>query len=290
MENLTLRQSSNSTSIQTFEPETSITSQIQSKTAIAAALVGKWIELERVILKAPEIHGRLQSEEEVKIMEKMMMRYASLTPKEIGDAMRAAAEEAQKGFAANSRAFPRLYLADIEDECQKAAARKIRAAEQKEALQLPKNTGGNVFWGKPSEALQREWPKIVEQTKTLRQTINMPTARDRFWYGGSPEQRDAARQMLRQMVIEMNAAGKWDLKRNQSDALKIFQLEFCQAFPMFGGMIDGMDCPLSLIQVIDIEKRLQRLTPDTRDFPDIDDCKFCAVFDAYWTFWHEKQR
>lgn len=287
MENLTPKLSSNSTPIQVFEPEKAITTQIQSKTAIATVLVGKWIELERVILKAPEIHGRLQSGEEVALMEKMMMRYATLTPKEIGDAMRSAAEEAQKAFAANSRAFPKLYLADIEEKCQERSAQKVREAEQKEALQLPKNVGGNIFWGEPSEALAREWPKIAEQTRMMRNTIS-PKMRDRFWFGGSYEQKEAAVKVLRQMILEMNNAGKWDLSGHHDAAKAIFANEFYAHYPQFANMTDGMKRPLCPIEVADIKARLQRVVPDLSSFPDIEDCKYCAVFDSYWKFKGEK--
>lgn len=279
-QNQSLQRSSNSTNIQAFEPSKPVKDQLDNSEAIAAVLVAKWIELERIILKAPEIEGRTDSEEEIKMMAAMMKRYGTFTPKEIGDAMRKAAEARQRDYSMNG-GYPKMYLYDIEHELQKMGMERLKS--KPEPLTLAQNTGGNQFWGEPSEALAREWPRIVRQTRLVRQTIHQ-TMRDRFWYGGSAEQRECAVKMLRQMVQEMMDAGKWDLVQNQWEALAIWQAEFCREFPTYGGMVDGMKCPICPIQVGEIRQKLSRIAITQGEFPDIDDARYCAVFDAYWKF------
>jgi hypothetical protein len=278
-QNLIPKKPSSSTEIAEFEAIKPVLEQREQSGTIAATLVLKWIELERIILKAPEIGGRIESDEEIRLMEKMILRYATFTPKEIGDAMRRAAEDRQRDYAQNG-GYPKMYMADIEHELQKMGIERLK--QKPETPQLAANTGGNAFWGDPSEALKREWPKIVRQTRVVR-AIN-PKLRDRFWYGGSPEQRDSAVKMLRQMVIEMNDAGKWDLRQNQWETLAIFNSEFSSAFPAHLDLLDGLSCPIDPIQVDDRRKTLIRRSMNVDAFPDIDDCKYCAVFDAYWKF------
>lgn len=285
-ENPTLPESSRQTEVQVYSPELPLLAQLPSRNTIAVRLVALWIELERIVVKAPEIDGRTSSEEEIKLMEAMISRYATLTPKEIGDSMRRAAKKAQEAAAAGQ--FPRLYLEDIEREVQKTVKEREKQDAAKEVLQLPANTGGNVFWGEPSEALAREWPNIVRNTKSIRETLNRNYLRDRFWYGGNKEQQAAAKQMLIQMVHDMTSAGFCTIDDLKKEAVGVFSSEFARAFTQHLDLVEHLACPLDFLQIDEIKKRLSRRVADVSEFPDIDDCKYSATFDLYFKFKNEK--
>lgn len=283
MEHQLPSKSSDSTTKTVYKPTVPLKDQWETKGAVALALVTKWVELERIVLKAPEIPGRLESQEEILLMQSLISRYGTLTPKNFADAMRIAADKRQAALG-ESGGFPKMYLVDIEHEIQEFIKNDSKRKEAEERLQIPANVGGNCFFGEPSDALASEWPKIVEQTKLLRSLGNGKFARSRFWYGGSRQQQEDAVKVLRQMVQEMNDAGKWDLSQHQYDVLAVFSSEFFTHYPSFAGMTDGMKRPICPIQVGEIRQRLQRLAPDLSNFPDIDDCKYSAVFDSYWKF------
>lgn len=285
MENPTLPESSRQIAAQVYNPELPLLAQLPSRNTIAVRLVALWIELERIVVKAPEIDGRTSSEEEIKLMEAMISRYATLTPKEIGDSMRRAAKKAQEAAAAGQ--FPRLYLEDIEREVQKTVKEREKQDAAKEVLQLPANTGGNVFWGEPSEALAREWPGIAERTKLMRKTLGVPDWRERFWYGGGKDQELAAEKVLREMMYEMHRAGKWDRRQHDWEALAIWQKEFREAYPQHLDLIEGMKCPLDYLETEEIKKRLLRRNAQSAngaDFPQHFDALFSATFDLYFRF------
>jgi len=262
--------------------KTEIVKQKESENLICEYLLSVWVSVRLEILQMQPSLVPTKSEEEMKLIGRFMRQYGTITVAEYAECIRLAAIDKMRDLSQGLAKFPTLYAADFEEQIQKMTIAKIKQKESNEAKQLPKHTGGNEFAGEPSEVLARWWPKIVEQTKMMR-TIN-PKMRDRFWYGGSPEQRDSAVKMLRQMIWEMNEAGKWDLQQHYYDALAIFATEFFQYFPQYAGMTDGMKRPLCPIQVGKIRQRLQRLVLDLSNFPDIDDCKYCAVFDAYWKF------
>jgi len=288
-----LVKSSKSTQTLAFDAQSPIVDQKETHWQIAASLVAKWWEVERIILKAPDIAGREQSTEEVSLMLAMMRKYATLTPRQIGDAIRKAADIAQAECAANSRLFPKLYLADIEHEIQEMI---LKAAKAKpEVLQLEANTGGNSFWGEPSEALAREWPAIVAHTELMRGKIeNGKTIRYMFWKMGDEVSRQASLSMLRQMVQEMHDAGNWDLSQNQWEALAIWQSWFCELYQNYGHFTEGMSKPISDSEVEAIKLKLagklayatkSPSAPTLVHFPLAADARSCAVFDAYWKFW-----
>ena len=262
---------------------------------MAVALVAKWIELERLILKAPDIAGRTESGEEIRLMEKTMMRYATLTPPEMGDAIRKAAESRQRDYAANG-GFPKLYIYDIESEFQQATTEKANRKNQAEALALPSNVGGNDFWGEPSEALAREWPRIVEMTKSVRQTLGVKNWRSRFWLIGNHDQRAAAINVLREMNHELHAAGKFDLRQQQWEAMAIWQGEFRAAYPQHIDLIfdtsgkSRLKCPLDHLEIEEVRAKLQRRNAqgeNKAEFPERMDAIYSATFDAYWKFKNE---
>lgn len=265
--------------------KTEIVAQKDREEAITAYLLGVWVTSRLEIMQMQPSLVPTASVEELGLLRRLMRQYGTTTPSEFAECIRLAAIDKQRDLSQGLARFPTLYEADIGEKIQKLTLEKLKKADQ--TPQLPQNTGGNAFCGEPSEALAREWPKIMEQTKIVRGTIH-PGMRDRFWYGGSLEQRQSAVAMLRQMVFEMNEVGKWDLRQNQWEALVIFQHEFCQSFPTFGAMIEGMKCPICPIQVAEIKSKLSRIALSTADFPDIDDCKYSSVFDAYWKFTEAK--
>jgi len=276
-----------------FDAEKKIGDQPQNIEDIAYGIVSKWIEIERIVLKAPEIRGRESSREEVDLVLKMMAHRPQFTPRRFGDAIRRAADESMKRGD-----FPRLLKTDIEEELVKMGIEDTENEGKVSVLMLEANTGGNRFFGEPTEALAREWPLIYDYTKGMRDMLTKATDwRDRFWLGGSSDQQAAAVQVLREMVVEMHNAGQWDLKKNQWEAVLIFQKEYRDRFdhPNDIGEMDDLLCPLDADQIAEKKaKVVHRLTyrikkdvgyPTANDFPDLEDAKKCAVFDAYWKFW-----
>jgi len=233
------------------------------------------------------------STEELGLITRLMRQYGTITPAEFAECIRLAAIQKQKELAAKLQTFPTLYGADFEDEIQQLTLRKMKA--NADVLSLPANTGGNQFFGEPSEALAREWPRIKAQTELLRKTINAKM-RDRFWYGGAQAQRDAARAMLGQMVHDMKQAGQWDQRQHEWEMLAIFQSEYRNAYTGWERLIEqGMEPPLTAAVVAELRRRTELkisqtvanggTPPSIELFPDPLDCTFCAIFDRYWKFW-----
>jgi len=233
----------------------------------------------------------VNSEEEHGLIVRLIRQYGTITAAEFAECIRLAAIDKAKDLAAGQMRFPTLYFADFEEQIQKLTLKKLK--ENENTLQLPANTGGNAFWGEPAEALAREWPKIAKQTKAVQQIS--PSLRDRFWLGGSEDQRAAAVGMLRQMVMEMRDADKWDQKQVDWSALAIFQAEYRLVFPRFDRLIEAqMECPMKANEVNELRDRtrwkIQQVTEvggecgKLTDFPDAQDCTFCAIMDAYGKF------
>jgi len=297
MENHNLVQSSNSTGIQAFEPMQPIREQKESEWQIAASLVAKWIELERVVVKAQDIQGREQSTEEVSLMMSMMRKYATLTPRQIGDAMRNAAKDCQSDFANNRRLFPKMYLEDIEHSVQKMVLEILK--NKPEPLELPQNTGGNAFFGEPIEAIHREWPNIAKHTLLMRKNTAMASNwRYRFWHTSNADEKAAAMQMIAEMVEILKNRPDWDESKMRDRELKIFKVEYYEAFPDWPNVVDGMLSTRNPDEINRIRTETQtKITrqlragstniPPITAIPSIHECARCAVFDAYFEHWKE---
>lgn len=265
---------------------------------VSIDLWGIWIENERIILKAPEIAGRTESVEELERVKAMMLRHQDFTPKQFAQAVRIAADHKVKELATNG-GFPRLYYPDIEEALLEIGKKVV--ANRKEPLQLPTNTGGNQFFGEPSEALDREWPHIVTQTMTMRRMLGIADWRYRFWHGSNPDERKAAQQMLLEMVGRLKT--KWP-EWSQEKALElekaIFKQEYWTSYPDWKGVVDGMGSTRDNAELDRIwEETTKRITqayrakqaqvPSIDLFPKVTDCSSCAIFDMYLAYWHGLQ-
>ena len=275
----------------TFDNDRPIGEQLDKIDAMAAVGVSKWATIRDSLLQTggsslPRTEEA--AKEELREMSRLLKKYQSLTMTQVGASIRNAARDKMQELSRYPQAYPRLFSYEIEEALRETTAEMLRKKEGEIALQLPANTGGNVFWGEPSEALAREWPNIVRNTKTLRATLNRDYLRDRFWYGGSKEQQAAAKQMLIQMVYDMTAAGFCTIDDLKKEAVGVFRSEFARAFPPHLDLVEHLACPLDFLQVEDIKKRLSRRIADVSEFPDIDDCKYSATFDLYFKFKNEK--
>jgi hypothetical protein len=277
--------------IQAYERFTPIVDQKDARETITTALLAVWVNARIEIMQMDVSIVPVNSKEEFGLIERIVKQYGTITPSEFAECIRLAAIEKQRALSSGQASFPKLYAADFEEQIQKLTLKKLK--EKENALELPANTGGNEFWGEPAEALAREWPKIAKQTKAVQQIS--PSLRDRFWLGGSENQRAAAVGMLRQMVQEMREADKWDQKQVDWSALAIFQAEYRLAYPKFDRLIESqMECPMKANEVNELRDRtrwkIQQVTEvggecgKLTDFPDAQDCTFCAIMDAYGKF------
>jgi hypothetical protein len=270
---------------------TEIVKQREHADEIATYLLSVWVKARIEIMQMSPALVPTESKEEFGLIQRLTRQYGTISPSEFAECIRLAAIDKVKDLANGQMRFPTLYFADFEEQIQKLTLKKLK--EKENALQLPANTGGNEFWGEPAEALAREWPKIAKQTKAVQQIS--PSLRDRFWLGGSENQRAAALGMLRQMVQEMREADKWDQKQVDWSALAIFQAEYRLAYPKFDRLIESqMECPMKANEVNELRDRtrwkIQQVTEvggecgKLTDFPDAQDCTFCAIMDAYGKF------
>lgn len=271
----------------TFDNDRPIGDQLDKIDAMAAVGVSKWATIRDSLLQTggsslPRTEEA--AKEELREMSRLLKKYQSLTMTQVGASIRNAARDKMQELSRYPQAYPRLFSYEIEEALRETTAEMLRKKEGEIALQLPANTGGNVFWGEPSEALAREWPNIVRNTKSIRETLNRNYLRDRFWYGGSKEQQAAAKQMLIQMVHDMTAAGFCTIDDLKQEAVGVFRSEFARAFPQHLDLVERLACPLDFLQVEECKKRLSRRIADVSEFPDIDDSKFCATFDLYFKF------
>jgi len=271
---------------------TEIVGQKDRESIVAQYLLSIWVIVRIEILQMQPSIVPTASQEELGVILRLMRQYGTITPAEFAECIRAAAFTKQRELAQKLQMFPTLYAADFEHEIQELTLKRMKT--QADVLTLPANTGGNQFFGEPSEALAREWPKIKAQTELLRKTINAKM-RDRFWYGGSQAQRDAARAMLGQMVHDMKAAQIWDQRQHEWEMLAIFQAEYRANFQGWERLIDqGIEPPLTAPVVAELRRRTELkisqtvanggTPPSIELFPDPLDCTFCAIFDAYWKF------
>lgn len=265
---------------------------------VAVDLWGIWIENERIILKAPEIAGRTESAEELERVKAMMLRHQDFTPKQFAQAVRIAADRKVKEIATNG-GFPRLYYPDIEEALLEVGKKVV--ASRKEPLQLPPNTGGNVFWGEPSEALTREWPRIVEQTMNMRRMLCVPDWRYRFWHCSNKEEKASAQQILLEMVSRLKAKWpEWSQQKALDLEKAIFKQEYWMAYPDWKGVVDGMGSTRDSAELDrlwdETSKRItqaykanQSQIPSIDLFPKVYDCSNCAIFDMYLSYWQDTQ-
>ena len=261
-----------------------INAQQDSADAIAVALLAVWVNVRTQILQMSPSIVPTNSPEELGLIRRLLKKYNGFSPSEFAEAIRKAAITKMGELSRKEVLFPTLYAADFEAQLDEMGIEKVKQRDKEKALQLPANTGGNVFWGEPSEALAREWPNIVRNTKSIRETLNRNYLRDRFWYGGSKEQQAAAKQMLIQMVYDMTAAGFCTIDDLKKEAVGVFRSEFARAFPPHLDLVEHLACPLDFLQVEECKKRLSRRIADVSEFPDIDDCKYSATFDLYFKF------
>lgn len=275
---------------------TEIVKQKEHQDAIVAYLLSVWVKARIEIMQMSPTLVPTESKEEFGLIQRMIRQYGTITPAEFAECIRMAAIDKVKDLAAGQMRFPTLYFADFDEQIQRLTLRKMKEAESNQ-FALPQNVGGNHFQGDPPEVLGREWPKIVKNTNTMKQ-IN-PSMIDRFWLGGSQDQRDSARGLLRQMVVEMKESNHWDQQQVNLEALAIFQREYLLAFPKWENLLGlPMTCPMSADEVADIKQRtrwkVQQVTelggtpPQIDGFPDPQDATFQAIFKAYWKFKGEK--
>lgn len=275
---------------------TEIVKQKDAQDLICQYLLGIWVNARIEIMQMSPTLVPTESKEEFGLIQRMIRQYGTITPAEFAECIRMAAMDKVKDLAAGQMRFPTLYFADFEEQIQRLTLRKMKDAESNQ-FALPQNVGGNHFQGDAPEVLSREWPKIVRNTNTMKQ-IN-PQMIDRFWLGGSQDQRDSARGLLRQMVKEMQEAGKWDQQQVNLEALAAFQREYTLTYPKWENLLGlPMTCPMSADEVAEIKQRtrwkIQQVTelggtpPKLEDFPDPHDATFQAIFKAYWKFKGEK--
>ena len=270
---------------------TEIVKQRECADTITAYLLSIWVKVRIEILQMSPTLVPTESKEEFGLIQRLTKQYGTITPTEFAECIRLAAIQKMNDLASRVVSFPTLYAADFEDQIQRLTLRKMKAKEN--VLQLPSNTGGNAFWGSPREALDREWPKIVKQTKAVRKISER--LRDRFWLGGSAEQQAAAVEMLREMVAEIKQAGQWDQYQIDAVTLAHFESDYKLAFPRFDRLIDGqLESPLKREAVKELHDRTRWKIQQSienggesfriEDFPNPMDCTYCAVMDAYWAF------
>lgn len=281
-------------SSQNYDKLAPIVDQWDAVDGIAMALLSVWIRVRIEILQMSPSLVPTSSDEELGLVRRLIRQYGKLSPSEFAECIRLAAIQKQKDLSQRLVTFPTLYAADFEEELQKMSLQKLKNDEN--ALQLPANTGGNIFFGEPSEAIAREWPRIMAHTEMIRKTIN-PNLRDRFWYGGSKDQRASATAMLGQMVTDLRAAGVWEQRPFEWAAVRVFQAEYRLNFvgPEWERFIEGMEAPMTKAQVDEIRAKVERrignasavgaAVPSIDLFPDPKDCTFCAIFDEYWKHW-----
>lgn len=280
-----------------FDYDKPIADQLEKIGQISPLMLAKWIEIAAGLL---EMGGSLLATSEGALdekkteIERLLKKYRSLTPRQFVESIRAAARDKMQQLAQHPERYPRLFAYEIEEALREATAKLLRDNEAMASrLALPANVGGNDFWGEPSEALRREWPRIVEQVKTIRRELGIPNWRSRFWLIGSHDQRQSAVQVLRQMIVEMHEAGKWDLRQNQWEAVAIWANEFREAYPQHLDLIfdaknsSRLTCPLDHLQIEDIRATIRRRNAEgvnKAEFPERMDAIYSATFDAYWKF------
>jgi hypothetical protein len=270
-----------------------IIQQKDEKEDICTALLSVWVNVRIEVLQMSPTIVPTASHEELGLIRRLCNQYGTITPSEFAECIRLAAIDKMKDLAAGQMRFPTLYFADFEEQIQKLTLKKMKL-EENAVLKLTANTGGNSFWGEPVDALAREWPKIKAQTELLRSTINV-NLRDRFWFGGSKEQQQAAFGMLRQMVNEMKEAQRWNQGTFDWKCLALFQAEYRAAYPNWDRLIEnGMTSPIKKSEIADLKNRTERKisqtitnggdAPSIDLFPDPQDVVFCAIFDEYMKF------
>jgi len=212
-----------------YEKIAPIVEQRQSEQQIATDLLSIWVLARTDIMQMSPTIVPTASEEELKLVLKMMRQFGTITPSEFAECIRAAAHNKCNLLASGKAKFPNLYIVDIEIQIQRLTLRKMK--EPPKTNELPERAGGNQYTGTPHNALNREWPRIYELTQGLRKTIK-PDIRYTFWRMGKPDERASAKAMLGAMVDQMTVAGVWDKGQIDRNQLVIFEKEYNRDFPL----------------------------------------------------------